>query len=224
MVVIMGGIVQEIKDSIEQAGLVGSLTREHVAACLLTALACGAVIYTVYRLFYRGAVYSENFNVLNVITCLVSALIFMTISTNLILSLGMVGALSIVRFRTAVKDPLDIGFLFLAVAAGLSSGAGLYPLALMGTLFILAIYAVFSLFGGGGKNFVLVVKYGGDAKDVVMTRVKSLKGKLKSVIAYGEVTELTVTVKVRGINTDILDEIKKIDGVSNAVLMEYVGD
>jgi uncharacterized membrane-anchored protein len=220
----MGGIVQEIKDSIEQAGLVGSLTREHVLACLLTALGCGAVIYAVYRFFYKGAVYSESFNMLNVITCLITAMIFMTIATNLVLSLGMVGALSIVRFRAAVKDPLDIGFLFLAVAAGLASGAGLFPLAFAGTLFILLVYLLLSFLGGGKRGFILVIKYADSSKAQITEKVRTLKGKLKSVVAYGSVTELTVAVKVRGADTSIPDDIKKIEGVESTVLLEYVRD
>ena len=115
----MNSFIEEIKDSIEQSGLIEKLTPAHISAVMAAALVCGIVIYIVYRAFFRGAVYSESFNVLNVMTCLVTAFIIMTISSNLVLSLGMVGALSIVRFRAAIKDPLDIGFLFLAIAAAI---------------------------------------------------------------------------------------------------------
>jgi hypothetical protein len=155
----MNTVVEEIRQSLEQANLITTLTTAHVMTSLLTALLCGTMIYFVYRLFYKGAVYSESFNLLNVVTCLTTAFIIMTISQNLILSLGMVGALSIVRFRAAVKDPLDIGFLFLAIAAGLTSGAGLFPLAILGTLVICLVYMLYSLLGGGVKRFVCVVKY-----------------------------------------------------------------
>lgn len=89
-----------------------SLSLPRILLALLTATLCGAIIYLVYRMFYRGVVYSDNFNILVLLITVVTAFIIMTISANLVLSLGMVGALSIVRFRSAIKDPLDVGFLF----------------------------------------------------------------------------------------------------------------
>ena len=116
-----------------------SLSLPRIILALLTATVCGLIIYWVYRLFYRGVVYSDNFNILVLLVTVVTSFIIMTISANLVLSLGLVGALSIVRFRSAVKDPLDIGFLFWGVAAGITAGAGLYFVALIGTVFIAAI-------------------------------------------------------------------------------------
>lgn len=220
----MNGIVQEIKDSIEQSGLVGRLTPAHITACMCTALICGLIIYLIYKFLYIGAVYSESFNILNVITCLTTSFIIMTISTNLILSLGMVGALSIVRFRAAIKEPLDIGFLFLAIAAGLTSGAGLYPLALIGTIFIVAVYILLTLTGSGKKGFLLVIKYNDPAKEEVMSVIASFHCRLKSTVSSGTFTELTASVKIKGMDTAVIDEIKKIEGVTSVVLMEYIGD
>lgn len=220
----MNSLAQELRESIEQSGLIEKLTPAHITAVMLTALFCGVLIYIIYKAFFRGAVYSESFNVLNVMTCMVTAFIIMTISTNLVLSLGMVGALSIVRFRAAVKDPLDIGFLFLAIAAGITAGAGLFPLALIGTCAISAVYVLFSLIGSGRKTFVIVVKFNDGCKDAVMAQVKACRGKLKSCVGYGDQSELTVSVRLRNNDTSAIDRIKKIDGVSSAVLMEYVGD
>ena len=220
----MNGLVQEIKDSIDQAGLVGRISPSHIAACMCTAFVCGILIYIVYRFFYRGAVYSESFNILNVITCMVTSFIIMTISANIVLSLGMVGALSIVRFRAAVKDPLDIGFLFLSIAAGLTSGAGLYPLALIGTLSVLIVYLLLTIISAGGKTFLLVIKFAEGSRVDVMKAIKPYKAKLKSAVCYGEITELTVSIKIKGIDTEVVSFIQKIEGVQNAVLMEYVGD
>jgi len=220
----MNGIVAEIRDSLELAGLVGRLTPAHVATCLITALFCGLLIYIVYKLFYRGAVYSESFNILNMVTCMITAFIIMTISANIVLSLGMVGALSIVRFRAAIKDPLDIGFLFLAVSAGLTSGAGLFPLAVIGTVSILMVYVVVSAIGNSSKTFLLVIKHEDASKDAVREAIKPYSPSLKSAICHDGMTELTLAVKVRGIDSKVLDAVRKIDGVVNAVLMEYVGD
>ncbi len=220
----MNGLVQDIKDSIEQSGIVSRLGPSHIIACLGSALVCGLIIYAAYKFFYRGAVYSESFNVLNIMTCMVTSFIIMTIASNLVLSLGMVGALSIVRFRAAIKDPLDIGFLFLAIAAGLTSGAGLYPVALIGTMSVVLVYILLSFLQSNKKSFLLVVKYSDGAKDSILKTIKPYGAKLKSVISYGETTELTVTVRIKGINTVLLDFIRQIDGVTSAVLMEYVGD
>ncbi|MDR0220050.1 MAG: DUF4956 domain-containing protein [Lachnospiraceae bacterium] len=217
-------IVEEIRASLEQANLISRLTPAHVLACLLTALVCGTVIYLVYRLFYRGAVYSESFNLLNVVTCLTTALIIMTISQNLVLSLGMVGALSIVRFRAAVKDPLDVGFLFLAIAAGLTSGAGLFPLALIGTLVVTAVYVLYSLFGGGAKRFVCVVKCETGARDEVLKYLQARGTKLKSSISSGGQAEVTVTAKLKKMDISLQEELEKMMGVQSVVLMEYVSD
>ncbi|MDE6030081.1 MAG: DUF4956 domain-containing protein, partial [Oscillospiraceae bacterium] len=117
-----------------------NLTVSRIIVTILTAALCGAIVYLTYRFFYRGVVYSENFNILLVLTTIVTSFIIMTISANIVLSLGMVGALSIVRFRAAVKDPLDIGFLFWGIAAGLTAGAQLYWVAIIGTVCIAVIY------------------------------------------------------------------------------------
>src|SRR5690606_10888418 len=102
----------------------------------LCSFAIGMFIYWIYRRCFRGVVYSYNYNVSFVLMTMITALIIRTISTNIVLSLGMVGALSIVRFRTAVKDPLDIVYMFWAISAGIASGAAMYPLAIFGSLII----------------------------------------------------------------------------------------
>ncbi|MCL2719598.1 MAG: DUF4956 domain-containing protein [Lachnospiraceae bacterium] len=220
----MNNIVQEIRASLEQANIITRLTPAHIITCLLTALICGTLIYFVYRLFYKGAVYSESFNILNVITCLTTAFIIMTISQNLVLSLGMVGALSIVRFRAAVKDPLDIGFLFLAIAAGLTSGAGLFPLALIGTFMITGVFMVYSLFSGGVKRFVCIIKYDNAARESIFKLLESHNVKLKSSITYEDYAEVTVTAKVNKMDISLQKELEVIEGVRSVVLMEYVSD
>ena len=122
-----------------------ALTPASIIAAMLSSLLCGVIIYLVYRFCYRGVVYSDNFNILLVMITSITGFIIMTISSNVVLSLGMVGALSIVRFRSAIKDPLDIGFLFWSIASGITAGAGLYFVAILGTVLIAVIYIVFSL-------------------------------------------------------------------------------
>lgn len=155
----MDSVISVLKQSVEQLGLVEHLTVSYILVSLACAGICALVIYLVYQAFYRGAVYSESFAVLIVMTTIVTAFVVITIGSNLVLSLGMVGALSIVRFRSAVKDPLDVGFLFWGIAAGITSGAGLYPFSLIATAVISVIYILFVTVGRGKRTFVLVVKY-----------------------------------------------------------------
>ena len=135
-------LLEELGGSLDLSQQLANLTLPHILICMLAATVCGIIIYLVYRFFYRGVVYSDNFNILLILITVITSFIIMTISANIVLSLGMVGALSIVRFRSAVKDPLDIGFLFWGIAAGLTCGAGLYFVALVGTVIISVIYIV----------------------------------------------------------------------------------
>lgn len=217
-------IIGDIKDSIEQSGLIERLTPAHILVVMCIALLCSAIIYFVYKVFYRGAVYNPNFNILIVLTGMTTAFIIMTISTNLVLSLGMVGALSIVRFRSAIKDPLDIGFLFWAIAAGITAGAGLYPLALIGTFVISFIYIAFVTLGTGKRTFLLVVTYEDKASDNVNKIISSEKTQLKSRVKYKEKNELTLQLKLKGDGEQLLNSILEVEGVLSAVVMEYVGE
>ncbi len=213
-----------LRESIEQLGLVEHLSVAYILVSLGCAALCGLIIYFVYKLFYRGAVYSENFALLIVMTTVVTAFIVITIGSNLVLSLGMVGALSIVRFRSAVKDPLDVGFLFWGIAVGITSGAGLYPFAIIATAAIAIVYILFTVVGKGRRTFALVIKYADSAEDEVSKIVEKSKGKIRGMAKYKGENELTVDVKFNKKSSGMLDEILKIEGVTSAVMVEYVGE
>lgn len=213
-----------LRESIEQLGLVEHLTVAYILVSLLCAALCGLIIYFVYKLFYRGAVYSENFAVLIVLTTVVTAFIVITIGSNLVLSLGMVGALSIVRFRSAVKDPLDIGFLFFGIAVGITSGAGLYPFALIATISISLVYILFTVIGKGKRTFVVVIKYDDSAEEAVTKALADAKGKLRGKAKYKGENELTADIKFSKKNPDVLSAFTAIEGVNSAVMVEYVGE
>ncbi len=200
------------------------LSPESMIAAMVSALVCGVIIYLVYRFLYRGIVYSDNFNVLLVMITAITAFIIMTISSNVVLSLGMVGALSIVRFRTAIKDPLDIGFLFWAIASGITAGAGLYFVAVFGTVLIAVIYIIFSLLKKDRKNYLLIVRYNDNAEKNVNAVLGAMKYKLKNKTANGELTELTIEVKIRRNDTSSISRFKEIDGVNTVTLLEYSGE
>ncbi|MCL2224381.1 MAG: DUF4956 domain-containing protein [Defluviitaleaceae bacterium] len=204
--------------------VVGGLRPENVVMTLLVATICAIGIFLVYRFFNRSVLYSENFNVLIVMLCVVTSFIIITIGTNIVLTLGMVGALSIVRFRAAVKDPLDVGFLFWGVAAGLTAGAQLFWVALLGTAFVAILYIGFTTIRFERRAFLLIVRYSNEAESAVAVHLDKFKHKLKNKTISGDFTELTLEVKVSRNNTTFLDPLKETDNVDNVVLVEYTGD
>ena len=220
----MQSIRSILRESIEQLGLVEHLTVAYILVSLCCAALCGLIIYFVYKIFYRGAVYSENFALLIVMTTVVTAFIVITIGSNLVLSLGMVGALSIVRFRSAVKDPLDVGFLFWGIAVGITSGAGLYPFALIATAAISVVYILFTVIGKGKRTFVVVVKYEDAAEEELNKVLGEVKGKLRGKAKYKGENELTADIKFSKKNADVLTKFTAIEGVTSAVMVEYVGE
>lgn len=211
-----------LRESILQMGLVENLSLPYIAMVLGTALLCGIILYLVYKCFYRGAVYSENFGLLILMTTLTVAFIIMTISSNIVLSLGMVGALSIVRFRAAVKDPLDVGFLFLGIAAGLTAGAGLFFIAVLGTVAICIIFVCARWVVKDRTTYLLVASYEAGAEDAVSELIRQRKGRLKSKAKDGSRVELTLVLRKNAEQT--LDEILKVEGVQKATLIAYTGD
>lgn len=201
-----------------------NLSLPRILLAMLTATLCGIIIYWVYRLFYRGVVYSDNFNILVLLITVVTAFIIMTISANLVLSLGMVGALSIVRFRSAIKDPLDIGFLFWGVAAGLTCGAGLYFVAVIGTVFIGAVYIIASFVKKNRRSYLLVVRYNVSAEDNVKAMLGAIRYKLKNKTQINDRVEITVEVKISNNDTSQVSRFQAIDGVDSVTLLEYSGE
>jgi len=191
---------------------------------LISAFLCSMIIYYIYRKFYRGIVYSSSFNILLVLVSIVTAFIVMTISSNILLSLGMVGALSIVRFRTAVKDPLDVGFLFFAISVGITSGAGLYILSFIATIFISLIYILLVQVKTFTKVYLLIVKFENNANEEVQKILKTLKGQLKNKTTIKDTIELTLELRLKGDNTAFLTQLSSLPGVKSAVLVEYTGD
>ena len=198
-----------------------------LAVALLAALALGILIYLVYRKFYTGVVYSRSFAVTLVGMCVLTCMVTLAISTNVVISLGMVGALSIVRFRTAIKEPMDIAFLFWAIAAGIVLAAGLIPLAVVGSLFVGVVLLVFSRQKNGESPYILVVHCAdqdveGQVRALVEARVRRLNLKSKSV-APGQI-ELNYEVRLRDADTEFVNELGAMEGVGNVVLVSYNGD
>lgn len=191
---------------------------------LLCSFAIGMFIYWIYRKTFRGVVYSYNYNVSFVLMSMLTALIIMTISTNIVLSLGMVGALSIVRFRTAVKDPLDIVYMFWALTAGIASGAKMYPLALGGSLVIGLVIIWMSKRKVTEQAYLVIVRHTEEATDALRVEMRKLNSKLKSKTVRKGFTEITVEVMLRDDNTAFVQTISELEGVSDVSLINYTGD
>lgn len=199
------------------------LTALRVIVTMLFTFALGLFIFFIYRKTFKGVLYTRNFNVGLVMIALVTALIIMPISSNIILSLGMVGALSIVRFRTAIKDPIDSVFMFWAVAVGLACGAGFYMVAIVGSPMIgLFIFVLSRGNFSSADPYLLVVHHTNGAEIELQKALPTYNLKSRNVSAEG--VELMLEVRVPAEKTSLVDSLLKIDGVTHAALVSYNGD
>ena len=188
----------------------------------------GLFIYYVYQKTYSGVLYSRSFNVSLIAILLVTTLVISGVTSNVVLSLGMVGALSIVRFRTAVKDPMDLVFLFWALAEGILCGASLLPLALIGCPVLGVFLLVFANRQQQDNPYLIIIRLAdGEAETPVESLLKKEVRKmlLKSKTITGGVgTEVIYEIRPNGSNTAFLNEISKMDGVESAVMVSYDGN
>ena len=198
-----------------------------VTLALGLSLCIGLFIFYVYKKTFAGVMYSASFGVSIMAMSLITTLIILAVTSNIVLSLGMVGALSIVRFRTAVKEPLDIAFLFWAISAGIVTGAGLLPLAVIGSLFIGLILLIFVNKKSADTPYIIVLDLADDqaeAEAVAMIRAKTKKALVKAKTVAKSGIELTVEVRLIDMSTKILNELLSVEGVNNATLVSYNGD
>lgn len=187
----------------------------------------GLFILLVYKQTFRGVLFSKGYAFSLVLLAMVTALVIRTISSNLALSLGMVGALSIVRFRTAIKDPLDIAFLFWSIAAGIVLAAGLIPLALVGSLFIGLVLIVFVNRKSHFNPYILVLSLdGGDSEKAAAEFIKQncKKFAVKSKTVTKGKIELNAEIRLKDESTDFVNALSEMPGVENAALVSYNGD
>lgn len=192
------------------------------------AFVIGLFIMQVYKKTFKGVMYSANFGMSLVALNLVTTLIILAVTSNVVLSLGMVGALSIVRFRSAVKEPMDIAFLFWSISEGIVLGAGLISLAVIGAIFIGIVMVLFSNKNTVNNPYILVVNCENDnsEKNVLQLVSKSVsKYAVKSkTISPSNGIEMTVEIKLKNATTAFVNEVSNIHGVSNVVLVSYNGD
>ena len=214
-----------IKKSVLESGVFDQYNISSILVALVAALALGILIFLVYRRFYTGVIYSRTFAVtlvgMTVLTCMVT----LAISTNVVISLAMVGALSIVRFRTAVKDPMDLLYLFWAITTGITSGAGMYVLALIAAAIMILMIILFYSRQQRGRIYIAVIHYSGDeAGDEVIRCFGKRKYFIKSKTMRKEKTEMAVEIFCKQADMDFMEKIRAIEHVDDVTLIQYNGE
>ena len=198
-----------------------------MALAMALAFGVGLFIFYIYKKTYAGVMYSSSFGVTLIALTLITTLVILAVTSNVVLSLGMVGALSIVRFRTAIKEPMDIAFLFWSIAAGIVLAAGMLPLAVLGSVMIGIILLLFANRKSHTEPYIVVVSCDGhDSEKKVAEYLKSKteKCQVKSKTARKGQVELNMEIRLKDDNTDFINEMSDLQGVSNAVLVSYNGD
>ncbi len=198
-----------------------------MALALILAFGLGMFIFLVYKKTYQGVMYSSSFGVTLLALTMITTLVILAVTSNVVLSLGMVGALSIVRFRTAIKEPLDIAFLFWSIAVGIVLAAGMIPLAVIGSVIIGVILLVFVNRKSHENPYILVLQCAGHEYETAarsyldqVTRHVSVKSKT----AQKGTVELNLEIRLADDNTDFINALAEMPGITSAVLVSYNGD
>ena len=198
-----------------------------MAVALVLAFLLGMFIFLVYKKTFSGVMYSSSFGVTLVALTMISTLVILAVTSNVVLSLGMVGALSIVRFRTAIKEPLDIAFLFWSIAVGIVLAAGLIPLAVVGSAVIGVMLLVLANRKSHVNPYILVVHCDGQKSE---QQVKSFLERetarcvVKSKTVQRGAVELQMEVRLHNDNTGFVNALTEMAGVLDAALVSYNGD
>ncbi len=206
---------------------VSSISILDMVLALGLSFALGLFIFFIYKKCYAGVMYSSSFGVTLIALTMITALLILAVTSNIVLSLGMVGALSIVRFRTAIKEPSDIAFLFWSIAAGIVLAAGFVPLAIFGSLLIGVTLLIFSGYKGFENPYILVIHC--DTKETEknvqeFVKQKVQKYSLKSKSVAPGCIELNYEIRLKDADTDFVNELAELSGVSHTVMVSYNGD
>ncbi|MBE6972758.1 MAG: DUF4956 domain-containing protein [Ruminococcaceae bacterium] len=206
---------------------VTSISLLDMGIALVLAFCLGLFIFMVYKKTFSGVMYASSFGVTLIALTMITTLVIMAVTSNVVLSLGMVGALSIVRFRTAIKEPLDIAFLFWSIAVGIVLAAGMIPLAVIGSVVIGVVLLVFANQKSHVNPYIVVIRCSDHeseqaAKTYLDQQTERCVVKSKTV-QKGEV-ELNLEIRLKRDNTDFINALADMAGVHSAVLVSYNGD
>ncbi|MBE6001281.1 MAG: DUF4956 domain-containing protein [Sarcina sp.] len=206
---------------------VTSVSLLDMVLALVLAFGVGLFVFFIYKKTYSGVMYSSSFGVTLIALTMITTLVILAVTSNVVLSLGMVGALSIVRFRTAIKEPMDIAFLFWSIAVGIVLGAGLIPLAVFGSVVIGIILLVFANHKDSSNPYIVVLSCEGNESEKAAAAYlaqQTNKCIVKSKTARKGSVELNMEVRLKDDNTDFINKLADLPGVQNAVLVSYNGD
>ena len=198
-----------------------------MAISLALAFGIGMFIFLVYKKTYSGVMYSASFGTTLVALTMITTVVILAVTSNVVLSLGMVGALSIVRFRTAIKEPLDIAFLFWSIAVGIVLAAGMIPLAIIGSVIIGIILLVFVNKKSHKNPYIVVLRCDDHDSETMAKKFLDSKAErcvLKSKTAQKGAVELNIEIRLKDDNTDFISELADMEGVQSAALVSYNGD
>lgn len=198
-----------------------------MAIALLLAFGLGLFIFLVYKKTFNGVMYSSSFGVTLIALTMITTVVILAVTSNVVLSLGMVGALSIVRFRTAIKEPLDIAFLFWSIGVGIVLASGMIPLAVIGSVIIGVILLVFVNKKSHTHPYIVVVRCENHDTETQVNKFlgeKTERCVVKSKSAQKGEIELNLEIRLKDDNTDFINNIADMNGVHSAVLVSYNGD
>lgn len=206
---------------------ISSISILDMVLALALAFGIGLFIFLVYKKTYQGVMYSSSFGVTLVALTMITTVVILAVTSNVVLSLGMVGALSIVRFRTAIKEPLDIAFLFWSIAVGIVLAAGMIPLAVIGSVVIGVILLVFVNKKAAYNPYIVVLQCDGHAAESQarsFLAAHTQRCAVKSKSAQKGAVELDLEVRLKDDNTDFINQLSEMEGILSAVLVSYNGD
>lgn len=204
----------------------GNLGLKEVLIALLFAVIMALYLFVVYRFFVRKSMYNLNMNIAIVCMTIVTAAVILTIQSNLVLSLGMVGALSIVRYRTAVKDPMDLFFMFWAIANGIMCGANQFVLNFVVSVILTIVVFVLAQLPSAKAPYVLVINAGDiNVEDVVLEKLEKCTAGYKVKSRNFTQKSVRIIIELRTKNTkDVFEQLKEIESIQNMSLLTYEGD
>lgn len=208
-------------------GKSASISIIDILVALAISFALGLFVFFVYKKTYNGVMYSPSFGISLIAMDLITTLIILAVSSNLIASLGMVGALSIIRFRTVIKEPLDLVYLFWSITVGIIVGVGLVPLAVIGSLVIGLLLIFFSSRKTTDQPYVLIVNCEDDVteqKALSLVKEQSAKYIVKSKTVSAQGIELTMEIRLKEGTGKMVNNLLGVQGISNAVLVSYNGE
>jgi len=194
------------------------------AISMVVSLALGLLIYFIYKKTFRGVVYSSTFAMSLVLMTVITTVIIVTISSNVVLSLGMVGALSIVRFRSAIKDPVDIMYLFWGISMGIVVGAQQYLFAAAASAIITAICLLMYKLNGKSDTFLLIVRYHPQCAKQIDSLIAQTGARMRNKTSTKRYLEITAEIAENKIPNNLIERLNATEGVSDAVLVNYNGE